>query len=143
MTFSNLKLMSVDQSPAGTPSAISFNRTIDSFVVSSWDGMLTFYNYHAAPYTTRTSLKAPHPLLCTQFAGQKLFAGDGDGTLHAADLSRMILQPLKVHELGISHVKAINDNVIVTGSWDKTIKILDTRAGQVISACLSLTGVRP
>jgi WD40 repeat protein len=69
------------------------------------------------------------PLLDVRFSkdGTSLYTGGLDKSLGLIDITTQTLITLGSHEEAIKEIVAL-DNQIITGSWDKSCKIWDTRS---------------
>ncbi|KAM0678452.1 hypothetical protein BDAP_000851 [Binucleata daphniae] len=129
-SLSSNKIIDVDNPPSDTPTSISFSQH-DLFSVTSWDNSVRFYNYGSNPYTLKHSLSHTSPLLSSCFVNNLVVAGGLDGSILTVDIQTGTSKTFKLHESCIRHCVAINENIYVTGSWDKTIKFTDIRTGQL------------
>lgn len=127
-----LDIYDVDITPKETPSCLSISPIHDCFAISSWDSSLYFYNYAQAPYLLKSCIQLSYPVLTTAFNDQMVASGCIKGNLYFTDAVTGQTNTIKVHENGLRHVKVLDSNTYVTGSWDKTIKILDSRTGNVM-----------
>ncbi|KAK1347457.1 hypothetical protein CWI38_0002p0120 [Hamiltosporidium tvaerminnensis] len=114
--------------PTDTPSDLSFNSTHQFMAVSAWDNSLRFYNYSTPPYTMKSQYLHDRPLLCCTFnpTNTHCYAGGGDGKLIIYDLYTGQAVHHQAHDGGIRYIKNMS-NILVTVSFDKTIKFWDYR----------------
>ena len=88
---------------------------------TSWAGSLNFYNVETKEQVF--NLNAGSPLLCSTWIEGTCVAGSSDGVLFFSDN-----KTIKAHENGISSISLIPDtNLLLSSSWDSTIKIWDLR----------------
>ncbi|CAH3024571.1 unnamed protein product [Porites evermanni] len=121
----------LEQPPSDGISSVKFSPTSASFlVVSSWD---TSYKTRGV-HNNNMRLKYNHAnavLDCCFQDGVHSYSGGLDSTLKVMDFNTSTEQVVGMHEAPIKCVEfcpAIG--VIVTGSWDKNIKLWDPRANQ-------------
>ncbi|EJW03723.1 hypothetical protein EDEG_00163 [Edhazardia aedis USNM 41457] len=130
-TYTISRFDEVDQQPSDTPSEIRFSQKHDLVGVSSWDSSMYFYTA-SAPYKLRSKIETTAPLLTTAFMDDVCLAGDTFGNLFIIDLNTGTKNTLKLHESGLRHIRIFNNNLFITGSWDKTIKVFDLKSGQSV-----------
>lgn len=132
----------VQSSPSDGISSLSVNGTeqtaTNMFIATSWDGSVNCYqlqcNHSGAvqnvvPYQ---QLKHDAPVLCSGISPDQctVFSGGCDQVIkmwnatHPPNTARAIGQ----HSGPVRCLKVLDENMVVTGSWDKTIKIWDIRA---------------
>lgn len=116
-------------SPSDTVSDITIHPSFDIFAGITWDNSIYFYDFSL---NHKTTAKMSAPLLSGQFYdGSKIVAGSTTGTLFINDFNSNQTNEIKAHEKGIKNCKLYN-NIILTGSWDNTIKFWDLRSNQPI-----------
>lgn len=130
--------MALAEPPADGVTALRFAADGASLLASSWDASVRLYD--ARTNQLRTKLKAPCPVLDCDFAdegGARAASGGLDGAvrLHglAGDAEAVALG---VHGGAVKCVRRAQlhgGSVLVSGSWDKTVKLWDARAA---SACV-------
>lgn len=126
------EIFDVDIVPKETPSGVSLSPIHDCFALSSWDNHLYFYNYSSAPYLLKSCIPLSFPLLTLAFNDQIVASGCIKGNLYFTDAVSGQTNTVKMHESGIRQVKALDSSTYLTGSWDKTVKIFDSRSGTTI-----------
>ncbi|KAG0417753.1 Poly(A)+ RNA export protein, partial [Dictyocoela roeselum] len=125
------KHFKADIQPDDTVSEISFHPSHSLLSTVGWDKSIRFYGIEDS-LIHKVALNADEPLLCSCFDpnGQSLFAGSVAGKIYKYDLSTNKVDSYVLHESGIRAIRTYN-NLLITASWDKTIKIHDLSSGQV------------
>lgn len=135
-TVASTRALKLDPHTDGI-SALHFNPSSANnlLLVTSWDGGATVYNTEQ-----NTSQRFPHAaaVLCGAFTGDnKVFTGGIDPTVRMFTPSNTMDEgkALGTHE---APVRCLNwvDNLacLLSGSWDKTAKLWDSRIGSVAEA---------
>lgn len=115
--------------PADTVSDITIHPSFDVFAATAWDNSICFYDF---ALDNKKTTKFSAPLLCGQFYdGSKIVAGSATGTLFINDFNTNQINEIKAHEKGIKNCKLYN-NIVLTASWDHTIKFWDLRSNQPV-----------
>ncbi|KAJ3757401.1 WD40-repeat-containing domain protein [Lentinula raphanica] len=125
--------------PDDSISSISFSKQTDHLAVGSWDNSVRVYEVTSqgqaqgkAMYTHR----APVLSVCWNEEGNRIFSGGVDNTGLMFDVATGQTIQVAQHDEPVKAVKWINmlhTGVLVTGSWDKTIKYWDTRTPSPIA----------
>ncbi|EOD47930.1 hypothetical protein GTA08_BOTSDO00280 [Neofusicoccum parvum] len=132
------KDVQINSPPTDSISEIAFSPVSDILAASSWDGSVYVWsidgNGQSAP---ATSFKFEAPALCCAWAldGSCIVGAGADKTAKRIDLGGSPT-PVTVaqHDQPIRSIKMTNINqtpVLVTGSWDKTVKYWDVRASNL------------
>ncbi|KAI5133087.1 mRNA export factor [Nematocida ausubeli] len=123
----------VQQPPTDSISSIKYSPVSDILTACSWDGSVYIYmpsnqNVHES-MALKTSIPNPNgsPILCSCFSsdGMYLFTGSADGAVRVIDMGTGNLTTLGRHSLGVSAMVFTCARTLVTGSWDKTVKVWD------------------
>lgn len=128
----------VTDSPSDTISSLSFMQTSNILAATSWDNSVRLYE---VADTTGQSIKKlqfnnEKPVLCGGFSsnGQLFSTGDTANTVKVYDLNTSQCTTVGIHEQPVSCLSFANSptsaNLLVTGSWDKTLKYWDLRSNQ-------------
>ncbi|KAH9386037.1 mRNA export factor [Nematocida major] len=121
----------VQQPPTDTISSIKYSPVEDLLTACSWDGSVYIYapsnpSSHES-MCLKTSIPNPNnsPILCSCFSGDGrfLFTGSADGVIRAIDMTNGSSSDLGAHTLAVSSMAFTNAGTLVTGSWDKTVKV--------------------
>jgi len=118
----------IAQNPSDCISAVQFSHaTPTRLVVSSWDKHAYLYDTHAEP-GGRLLKKYEHPApvldVCFGRDDNEAFSACLDYTVRRIDLESGELSDLSVHEAGVrSVIFARTHNLVVSGSWDKTLHL--------------------
>ncbi|PON80992.1 Coatomer beta subunit [Trema orientale] len=125
----------VTQPPSDSVSSLSFSPKEDLLVATSWDNEVRCWEIKRSGTSFSSTPKAlishAQPVLCSTWKddGTAVFSGGCDNQVKMWPLISGA-QPTTVamHEAPIKDVAWIPEmNVLVTGSWDKTLKYWDTR----------------
>lgn len=120
------------QTPPGDGiSSLSWSPTANFLVATAWDGEVYCYevqsNGQAVP---KASIKHDAPVLCSDWShdGSAVFSAGCDNQAKKWDLATNQPSQVAQHDGPIRHLAWIDKvNLLVTGSWDKTLKYWDTR----------------
>lgn len=126
---SDVKTIDIPEPPTDTISCVAFNPENNNFAVSSWDGTVRLYRL---PYYPSTASNCTHdktytvgkPVLSCCFFNNMLLAGCADGHLVAVESNNTI----KAHETCIKSIYNYNNQFVITGSFDSTIKFWDLKS---------------
>ncbi|KAJ7339419.1 mitotic spindle checkpoint protein Bub3 [Desmophyllum pertusum] len=121
----------LEQPPSDGISSVKFSPTSASFlVVSSWDTSVRLYDVQ----NNNMRLKYNHSyavLDCCFQDGVHTFSGGLDNTLKVVDLNTSAEQVVGMHDEAIKCVEYCpQSGLVVTGSWDKFVKLWDPRSNQ-------------
>ncbi|KAK6089262.1 hypothetical protein P3W45_001735 [Vairimorpha bombi] len=131
MISSNAKIFELQAPPSDSISEISFSTLHNMMITSSWDGSINLYN-PTVPTGFISKIEYSKPMLTCCFSKDTpshAFGGSADGNLHFIDLEKSATSSIKAHSDGVRSVRA-QYNSVITASWDKTIKVWDTRSAQ-------------
>lgn len=125
--------------PADTISDIAFNTDNTAMAVSSWDSTLTIYriNYSIPfketpfPFQRDKVLPLSAPGLSVCFFGSNIVVGCVDGSIIFFDMNGT-QSTIQAHSGGVKAVKNFNNQYLISGSFDKTLKFWDLKSPQPI-----------
>ncbi|EIW54728.1 WD40 repeat-like protein [Trametes versicolor FP-101664 SS1] len=126
--------MSADQIELASPpfdsvSAVRFSPSNpDHLITSSWDTTVRFYdvatNKQKSKYDHRAAV-----LACCFSDGNHAYSGGLDTSVRELDLQTESVNHLGQHSDAISSINfAREQNTLITGSWDRTVRFWDPRA---------------
>lgn len=120
--------------PSDSISQVAFSPTADILAASSWDGGVYTWQINAQGQSNAgPALKFDAPALACTFMpdGSGVIGAACDKTAKKLDLGSSQTVQVAAHDQPIKCAKMANVNgtpILVTGSWDKTIKYWDLRA---------------
>lgn len=118
--------------PADSVSDIAFNLENTHMAVSSWDCTVRLYRlpYYAggSSFIFEKSFSLGKPVLSVCFFNQMLLAGLVDGSIVAVETGQVI----PAHKAPVKSIKNFNNQFIVTGSFDSTLKFWDLKSANPI-----------
>ncbi|KAL4437482.1 hypothetical protein ABPG77_003463 [Micractinium sp. CCAP 211/92] len=130
------KDVEVPSPPADGVSSLKFSPASNLLVATSWSGQVLCWdvqgNGQAIPKAAITSDK---PVLCSAWSvdGSTVFAGGCDNGVKMWNLATNQQQQVAQHAAPIRHCFFIRQmNMLVTGSWDKTVKYWDLRSPNAV-----------
>lgn len=129
------KDVQVTNPPEDSVSALSFSPASDHLSVASWDKKVRIYEINEQGNSKGIALfdhEGPVLDTCWSGDGQKVFGAGADKAARMLDLGagQTQAQQVAAHDQPIRCVKSFTMNgspMLVTGSWDKTIKYWDLR----------------
>uniref|UniRef100_A0A1D1Y7Y8 Rae1-like protein At1g80670 n=1 Tax=Anthurium amnicola TaxID=1678845 RepID=A0A1D1Y7Y8_9ARAE len=143
------KSYEVSPSPADSVSSLSFSPKGNYLVATSWDNQVRCWEILAGSSQAKASISHDQPVLCSTWKddGTAVFSAGCD---KQAKMWPLLSggQPVTVamHDAPIKEIAWIQQmNLLVTGSWDKTLKYWDTRQAnpvhtqQLPERCYALT----
>ncbi|EDR03971.1 uncharacterized protein LACBIDRAFT_330872 [Laccaria bicolor S238N-H82] len=125
----------VSDLPTDSISKVSFSSQADYMAVASWDNSVRIYEV-GVQESFQTQVKGGYhhqgPVLdvCWSTDGTKLFSGGVDNAGRMYDLITSQTTQVAQHDAAIKSVGWVDTpqgGILVTGSWDKTIKYWDLR----------------
>ncbi|KAI4725837.1 WD40 repeat-like protein [Aureobasidium sp. EXF-10728] len=134
--------VTLNQSPSDGIQDLSFSPVSGHLSVASWDNKVYIYEVQsngANEGKTQIDLKAPALSTCWSKDGRQVFGAGANNQVIMMDLGNGggTTQTVAAHDQPIKCVESINaggQQMIVTGSWDKTIKYWDCRQQNPIAS---------
>eukprot|EP01026_Neomeris_dumetosa_P019115 TRINITY_DN1765_c0_g1_i2.p1 TRINITY_DN1765_c0_g1~~TRINITY_DN1765_c0_g1_i2.p1 ORF type:complete len:345 (-),score=34.25 TRINITY_DN1765_c0_g1_i2:393-1427(-) len=119
--------------PQDGVSSLSFSPTADILVATCWDNQALCYeiNRQNGQSFAKASQKLQQPLLCSAWTadGANVFIGGCDNQITMWNLQTNQTQVVAKHDQPVKHCFFLPDkNMLVTGSWDKTLRYWDLRS---------------
>jgi len=132
--------------PDDSVSKLEFSPTADFLAVGSWDSQCRIYQIDSATGTSAPKAAIQHdgPVLGLAWSkdGTKVFTCSTDQKAKVFDLNSPGSQPMQIAQhdgpiscmryLDISSGAGMPPGIVVTGSWDKTVRYWDLRQSQPI-----------
>jgi len=115
-------------------SGLAFSPVADFLAASSWDGAIRCWQTQLqSEAVLKATLQMQGPSLCCAWStdGTKLFGGSVDKQVKMLDLNTGQQMQVAQHDAPVSCVKFVNHpqgQLLITGSWDKTVKYWDARS---------------
>ncbi|KAM6504350.1 WD40-repeat-containing domain protein [Amanita muscaria] len=127
------KDVEVSEPPSDSISSLAFSSQADYLAVGSWDNSVRIYEVGAGGQTQGKAMyqhSGPVLGVCWNKEGNKVFSGGADNAARMLDITTG--QPTQVaqHDAPVKVLKWIDApqaGILVTGSWDKTLKYWDLR----------------
>lgn len=139
----------VPQAPDDTISKLAFSPSasgITFLVASSWNGCVRAWELDPAtgamPKAEQASQGAPLLDCAWESSGQAIFTASADGTGRMWNLGTNSYDIVAKHDQAIRRIVQVNENMIVTGGWDSSLRYWDVRAPTGSPAAVVQTGNR-
>ena len=115
-------------------SDLSFSPAAEYIAATSWDNQVRIWEI--LPSNTAVAKAAIHhdaPALCCTWSrdGSRIFSGGADKMIRMLDVTTGQTTPLPAHDAPVKNLRWMstpNAQVLVSGSWDKTLKYWDLRS---------------
>ncbi|KAI7897548.1 WD40-repeat-containing domain protein [Cokeromyces recurvatus] len=119
--------------PSDGISSLAFSSQTDILAVSSWDSMVRLYEVQPTGNTIpKASYSHEGPVLSVDWSkdGTSVVSGGTDKAARMYNLATGQTVQVAAHDEPIKCVKFLDNqpNILVTGSWDKTLKYWDLRS---------------
>ncbi|TPX32638.1 hypothetical protein SmJEL517_g04315 [Synchytrium microbalum] len=129
--YDHKQSIDITQPPTDSISALEFNPTQDIIAASSWDNMIRLWQVdtNSGQSMARHAYGHDQPVLDISWAkdGTKLFSAGADKMGKVLDMNTLQAVQFAQHDAPIKCVKALDNQCIITGSWDKTLRVWDLR----------------
>ncbi|KAJ4480033.1 Poly(A)+ RNA export protein [Lentinula aciculospora] len=125
--------------PNDSISSLSFSKKADYLAVGSWDNSVRVYEVSPQGQSQGRAMythQAPVLSVCWNEEGSRIFSGSVDNTGLMFDVVTGQATQVAQHDGPVKVVKWVNmphARVLVTGSWDKSVKYWDLRAPSPIA----------
>ncbi|CCH44723.1 Vegetative incompatibility protein [Wickerhamomyces ciferrii] len=131
----------VQNPPEDSISDLAFSPQADLLSVSSWDKKVRIYEVLPTGQTEGRALyEHDAPVLTTRWTldGTKVISGGADKQVKLYDIQSGQQQQIGQHDAAVKAVRFVecgptNTQVVVSGSWDKTLRYWDLRQPQPVS----------
>ncbi|GBE88270.1 Poly(A)+ RNA export protein [Sparassis crispa] len=148
------KDIEVTDPPGDSISSLAFSPVADYLAVGSWDNNVRIYEVGQNGQTQGKAMyghQGPVLSVCWNKDGTKILSGGADNAARMFDVTTGQSQQVAQHEGPIKCVKWVDTSlpVLVTGSWDKTLKYWDLRTPNPVATvqlperCYTLDVVYP
>ncbi|EIN09851.1 Poly(A)+ RNA export protein [Punctularia strigosozonata HHB-11173 SS5] len=125
--------------PTDSVSSMAFSPQGDYLAVGSWDNSVRVYEVSPEGRTrglAMTSHQGPVLSVCWSSDGTKVFSGSADNTARMLDLQTGASQQVAHHDGAIKGLRFFDSpqgGILVTASWDKTVKYWNLQQAQPIA----------
>lgn len=134
--------ITVNNPPEDSISGLSFSPHQDLLAVPSWDKKVRIYEIdpNSGNNQGRAMYEHEGPVFSAHWStdGTKVISGGADKQVKIFDLATQQAQQIGVHDAPVKDLRYVecgptNTQVVVSGSWDKTLKYWDMRSPQPVS----------
>ncbi|EGW30488.1 nucleoporin GLE2 [Spathaspora passalidarum NRRL Y-27907] len=134
--------ITINNPPTDTITDIAFSPQQELLAVSSWDKKVRIYEIDSNSGNNQGRAMFEHdaPVFSARWSidGTKVVSGGGDGQVKIYDIASGSTQQIGQHDNVVRAVRyvecgATNTPVVVSGSWDKTLRYWDMRSPQPIT----------
>ncbi|EPQ54183.1 WD40 repeat-like protein [Gloeophyllum trabeum ATCC 11539] len=141
--------------PSDSISSLSFSPTGDYLAVGSWDNQVRVYEVAANLQSQGRAVyshQGPVLDLCWSKDGARILSGGADNAARVFDIQTGQSSQVAAHDAPVKAVRWVETpqgSILITGSWDKTIKYWDLRSPQPVGTvtlperCYSLDASYP
>lgn len=128
--------------PEDTVTDLAFSPLLDLLAVASWDKKVRIYEIDPNTGNSQGRALFEHdgPVFSARWSvdGARVCSGGADKQVKLFDLASQQSQQIGVHDAPVRCVRSVqcgptNTEVVVSGSWDKTLKYWDMRLPQPVS----------
>ncbi|KAJ3447317.1 mRNA export factor [Anaeramoeba flamelloides] len=127
----NAKDIDLKGVPSQSISSINWSPTANHLAASSWDGLISVWDAGSSDnIVTKMDFQTPVLSCCWNDSGSRIFSGDCDNCVRVWDIESNKTEIIGKHNAPVKCVfyeKQLGDGLLVTGSWDKTIRYWDFR----------------
>ncbi|KAK0216603.1 Poly(A)+ RNA export protein [Armillaria nabsnona] len=140
----HLEDISISHSFTDSISSLSFSPLDTHLAVASWDGQVAVYNTNPSLLCTVVmtyNRRAPVLSVAWKTNGQQILFGRADNLGMMVDAVTGSIAQFAQHNTLIKVVKSVNlpysnKDIVITGSWDKTVKYWDLCVGRSIGTTI-------
>jgi mRNA export factor len=134
--------ITINNPPEDSISDIAFSPQQDLLVAASWDKKVRIYEIdpNTGNNQGRAMFEHEAPVFSARWSidGTKVISGGADKQVKLFDIASQQTQQIGAHDAPVRAVRFVecgptNTQVVVSGSWDKTLKYWDMRAPQPVS----------
>lgn len=134
--------ITINNGPDDSITDLSFSPQQDILAVASWDKKVRLYEIdpNTGSNQGRALFEHDGPVFSAQWSsdGARVCLGGADKQVKLFDVASQQTQQIGVHDAPVRVVRSVlcgptNTEVVVSGSWDKTLKYWDMRSPQPIS----------
>lgn len=134
--------VTVANGPEDSISDLAFSPQLELLAVASWDKKVRIYEVDPNSGQNQGKALFEHegPVFSARWSsdGSKVCSGAADKQVKLFDLASQQAQQIGVHDAPVRSVRFVqcgptNTEVVVSGSWDKTLKYWDMRSPQPVS----------
>jgi len=128
----------IQQTLQDSVQSLQWSPTANLLCAGGWNGEVAIWQVSQQGQTTpmaKTQLERPCLDVAWHPQGQKVFTAGADGKMMLWDLATNASQQFGQHDQPIKSVRSaskLGPDVVVTGSWDKTIKFWDCRTANPV-----------
>ncbi|TFK45799.1 WD40 repeat-like protein [Heliocybe sulcata] len=132
--ISSSKDAEIAEPPADSISSLCFSPNADLLAVGSWDNYIRVYEVASNLMSRGVAMSAHQgPVLgvCWNKDGTRILSGGADNLARVFDVQTGQSSQVAAHDAPVKSVRWIESHqggILVTGSWDKTVKYWDLRS---------------